>query len=149
MNCQTFSDRVFDFLQGDLRGERSEFDAHRAACSGCASRLEGIRENERILTAVRAPLAPPELWPRIAAAVSRGRPAPLRALRVASFFAAAAALLLAVTLVVSGRAPRTPSLRLVVQEVAPENQRTFRSLVPRYDDIDAATAMADAVMRTD
>lgn len=149
MNCQTFSDRVFDFLQGDLREERADFDAHRSSCADCAARLEGIRENERILSAARVPLAPPDLWPRIAAAVSRGRTVPFRTLRIASVVAAAAALLLAFTLVATGRPARAPAFHLVVQEVAPENQRTFRSLVPRYDDVDAATAMVDTVLRTD
>lgn len=149
MNCQSFSDRVFDFLQGSLREDRSAFDAHRAACADCAGRLQGIRENERILSAARVPTAPADLWPRIAAAVSRGRPVPFRGLRIASVFAAAAALLLAVTLLATSREPRTPSLNLVVQDVGPESQRTFRSLVPKYEDVDAATAMVDTVLRTD
>jgi anti-sigma factor RsiW len=149
MNCQTFSDRVFDFLQGDLREDRSDFDQHRASCAACAARLAGIRENERILGAARVPTAPADLWPRIAAAVAQGRPIPFRGLRVASLLAAAAALLLVVSLFATSRAPRTPSLNLVVQEVGPESQRAFRSLVPRYDDVDAATAMVDTVLRTD
>ena len=40
-------------------------------------------------------------------------------------------------------------LDLVVQEVGPDSQRAFRSLVPKYDDVDAATAMVDTVLRTD
>jgi anti-sigma factor RsiW len=149
MNCQTFSDRVFDFLQGSLRGERADFDAHRASCAACAARLDGIRENERLLTAARVPMAPPDLWPKIAAAVAQGRPVPFRALRVASFLAAAAALLLAFTLFATGGAAKRQPLKLVVQEVGPESQRAFRSLVPKYDDVDAATAMVDTLMRND
>jgi len=148
MNCQTFSDRVFDFLQGSLREDRAAFDGHRGSCSSCAARLEGIRENERILSSARVPTAPPDLWPRIASAVAQGRPIPFRSLRIASLLAAAAALLLAITLVATSRPARPPQLNLVVQEVGPD-QRTFRSLVPKYDDVDAATAMVDTVLRND
>ncbi|HVR85662.1 MAG TPA: hypothetical protein VMU54_15195 [Planctomycetota bacterium] len=149
MNCQAFSDHVFDYLRGGLRGERSHFDAHRGSCPACAARLEGIRENERILSRARVPTAPPELWPRIAAALAEGRPIPSRALRAASFLAAAAALLLAVTLFATSRPARSSELNLIVQEVGPESQRAFRSLVPKYDDVDAATAMVDTVLRND
>jgi hypothetical protein len=149
MNCQTFSDRLFDFLQGRLREDRSDFDAHRASCRDCAVRLEGIRENERILSSARVPTAPADLWPRIAAAVAQGRRHPFRGLRIASFLAAAAALLLAFTLVVTSRPARAPQLNLIVQDVGPESGRAFRSLVPRYDDVDAATAMVDTAFRND
>jgi hypothetical protein len=75
---------------------------------------------------------------------------PFRALRVASVLAAAAALLLAFTLVATVRsARRAPKLDLVVQEVGADSQRAFRSLVPRYDDVDAATAMVDTMFRSD
>lgn len=149
MNCEAFTDRLFDFLQGRLREDRSAFDAHRASCPDCGARLEGIRENERILGAARVPTAPEDLWPRIAAAVAQGRRAPFRGLRIASFLAAAAALLLAVSLVVTSRPSPAPPLNLIVQDVGPESGRTFRSLVPRYDDVDAATAMVDTVFRND
>jgi anti-sigma factor RsiW len=149
MNCQTFSDRAFDFLQGGLREERADFDAHRASCPACAARLDGIRENERILSAARVPTAPADLWPRIAAAVAQGRPLPFRGLRIVSFLAAAAALLLVVTLLATGGAPGRPPLKLVVQDVGPESQRAFRSLVPKYEDVDAATAMVDTLLRND
>jgi hypothetical protein len=149
MTCQAFSDLLLDYLQGRLLGDRAAFDAHRAACADCAARLEGIRENERILRAARVPTAPPDLWPRIAAAVAQGRPLPFRGLRVASFLAAAAALLLAFTLVATGRTDRTPPLNLIVQEVGPESGRALRSLVPKYDDVDAATAMVDTAFRND
>jgi hypothetical protein len=149
MNCRTFSDLLFDFLQGRLRESRAAFDAHRASCADCADRLDGIRENERVLSSARIPTAPPDLWPRIAAAVALARPVPARGLRVASLLAAAAALLLAVTLFATSRQVRAPELNLVIQEVGPESQRAFRSLVPKYDDVDAATAMVDTVFRND
>lgn len=149
MNCETFRDRAFDFLQGTLR-ERPEFAAHRASCPACAAALDGIRENERILAAARVPTAPADLWPRIAAAIGRDREIPFRRLRIASFVAAAAALLLAVTLIVSiGSPKKAPALNLVVQEVGPESQRTFKALVPRYEDVDAATAMVETLFRND
>jgi anti-sigma factor RsiW len=144
-----FSDRLFDFLRGSLQEDRSGFDAHRRSCPACGARLEGIRENERILASARVPTAPAELWPRIAAAVAQSRPIPLRALRIASLLSAAAALLLAVTLVLTSRPSRGLPLELVVQEVGPESQRAFRSLVPKYDDVDAATAMVETVLRND
>jgi hypothetical protein len=149
MNCETFHDRAFDFLQGTLRGD-ADFEAHRASCSACAGALAGIRENERILAAARVPTAPPDLWPRIARAIGRDRVRPFRALRVASVLAAAAALLVVFTLAATIRSSRrAPKLDLVVQDVGPESQRAFRTLVPRYDDVDAATAMVDTMFRSD
>ena len=149
MNCETFRDRAFDFLQGTLQ-EDAEFEAHRGSCPACAARLTGIRENERILSAARVPTAPADLWPRIAAAIARDRVVPFRGLRIASVLASAAALLLAFTLFASlGALRKTPKLDLVVQEVGPESHRAFRALVPRYEDVDAATAMVDTMFRTD
>ena len=149
MNCETFRDRAFDYLQGIPQGD-AEFEAHRTSCAACAETLSGIRHNERVLMAARAPLAPPDLWPRIAVAIGRDRAVPFRRVRVASVLAAAAALLLAFSLVATIRSARLqPRLNLVVQEVGPESQRAFRSLVPRYDDVDAATAMVDTMFRSD
>jgi hypothetical protein len=149
MNCETFRDQAFDFLQGSLPAGGG-FEAHRASCAGCAASLAGIRENERLLSAARVPLAPPDLWPRIAAAIGESRPIPFRLLRAASAIAAAAARFLVVLLVSSSSAPRkTPKIDLVVHEVGPESQRAFRTLVPRYEDVDAATAMVDTMFRTD
>ena len=149
MNCETFRDRAFDYLQGSLQSDAG-FEAHRASCASCAAALEGIRHNERILSASRVPTAPPDLWPRIAASIGKNRVVPFRSLRIAALAAAAAALLLALTLAVTtGSSKKTPKLNLVVQEVGPEFQRTFRSLVPRYDDVDASTAMVDTLLRSD
>ena len=149
MTCETFRDLAFDFLQGTLR-DGAEFDAHRLSCPACASALDGIRENERILSAARVPTAPPDLWPRIAAAIGRERPAAFRGRRWAVAIAAAAALLLGISLLASigGSRPK-PTLNLVVQEVGPESQRTFKARVPRYEDVDAATAMVDTMFRSD
>jgi hypothetical protein len=149
MNCETFRDRAFDFLQGSLRDEAA-FEAHRRSCAACADALDGIRRNDRILSRARIPTAPADLWPRIAGAIGQDRVIPFRGLRVATVVAAAAAVLLVVTLVATVRTPRkTPTLDLVVQEVGPESQRTFKALVPRYEDIDAATAMVDTMFRND
>ena len=148
MTCETFRDLAFDFLQGTLR-DGAEFDAHRLSCPACASALDGIRENDRILSAARVPTAPPDLWPRIAAAIGRERPAAFRVRRWAVALAAAA-LLLGISLVASmgGSRPKQ-TLNLVVQEVGPESQRTLKVLVPRYEDVDAATAMVDTMFRSD
>jgi anti-sigma factor RsiW len=149
MTCETFRDLAFDFLQGTLR-DRAEFEAHRISCPACAAALEGIRENDRLLSAARIPTAPADLWPRIAAAIGRDRAVPFRGRRWAVAFAAAAVLLLAVSVVASIGAPRPkPRLNLVIQEVGPESQRTFKALVPRYEDVDAATAMVDTMFRSD
>lgn len=149
MTCETFRDRAFDYLRG-LAPADAGFEAHRASCPACAASLEGIRENDRILSAARVPLAPPDLWPRIAAAIGEARPIPFRLLRAASALAAAAALFLVVLLVSTSARPRkTPTIDLVVHEVGPESQRTFKALVPRYEDVDAATAMVDTMFRTD
>jgi hypothetical protein len=127
MTCETFRDRVFDFLEGGL-ADRAAFDAHRAACPGCADVLRGIRENERILQAARAPSAPPELWSRIAAALAR--PAPARRFRPGPW-AAAAALLLAFA-AFAGR-PRPRTLTITVVNASPEAARAFSGFVPSYD----------------
>jgi hypothetical protein len=149
MTCDEFRDRAFDFLQGTLR-DAAAFEVHRTSCADCAGRLAGIRDNERILSAARVPTAPAELWPRIAAAIGRDRVRPFRGLRVASLLAAAAALLLAFTVTATIRnSRRAPKLDLVIVDVGAESQRTFRSLVPRYDDVDAATAMVDTMFRSD
>ena len=149
MNCETFRDCAFDFLQGSLR-DASAFEAHRASCAACAGALDGIRRNDRVLSAARVPTAPADLWPRIAAAIGQDRVVPFRRLRIVTVVAAAAALLLAVTLIATVRTPRkTPTINLVIQEVGPESQRTFKALLPRYDDVDAATAMVDTMFRND
>jgi hypothetical protein len=149
MTCETFRDLAFDYLQGALR-DNAEFDAHRLSCPACASALHGIRENERILSASRVPTAPADLWPRIAAAIGRDRTVSFRGRRWAVAIAAAAALLLGISLVASIGPPRPkPRLNLVIQEIGPESQRTFKALVPRYEDVDAATAMVDTMFRSD
>lgn len=149
MNCSDFRDDVLDFLQGSL-SESRDFEAHRSSCVSCARTLEGVRENERVLSRSRAPTAPADLWPRIAAAIGRDREVPFRGVRRASLWAAVAAILL-VALALPGRSsrPAPPRLKLQVQEAGPDLERTFRSLVPRYEDVDAATAMVDTLFRSD
>ena len=149
MTCETFRDLAFDFLQGTLR-DGAEFEAHRLSCPACAAALDGIRENDRILSAARVPTAPADLWPRIASAIGRDRAVSYRGRRWAAAIAAAAAILLAVGVFTTIGAPRPrPRLNLVVQEVGPESQRAFEALVPRYEDVDAATAMVDTMFRSD
>ena len=149
MNCETFRDRVFDFLQGTLQ-ERAEFEAHRLSCSACAATVDGIRENERILSAARVPTAPADLWPRIAAQIGRDRAVSSKGRRWAVALAAAAALLLGNSVLARiGAHPPKRTLNIVVQEVGPDAQRTFKALVPRYEDVDAATAMVDTMFRSD
>ena len=125
MNCERFRDLVFDFLGGSL-DERGAFDAHRAACAGCADVLRGIRENERLLRAARVPAAPPELWSRIAAAVAR--PAPVRRFRLLPWAAAAAALLIAAVL--AGRPAPGPGLKVRFQDA---NDPGLAAFVPDFD----------------
>ena len=149
MNCELFRDRAFDFLAGTLREDRADFEGHRRSCSGCARLLQGIELNDRILSAARVPTAPADLWPRIAAAIGRDRVVSFPRARVAAFLATAAALLFSVALIATGPTARAPKYNLVVQEVGPESQRSFRGLVPRYEDVDTATAMADTFFRSD
>lgn len=125
MTCETFRDRVFDFLDGTL-DDRGGFDVHRAACAACADLLRGIRENERILRAARVPSAPPELWARIATAVAR--PAPVRRFAYAPW-AAAAALLLGLGALWARPAP-APPLKVEFRDAADPGLAAF---VPRYD----------------
>ncbi len=145
MNCETFRDGVFDFLEGTLGG-RADFEAHRASCPACADALRGIEANEKALVAARVPLAPASLWPAIAARLSEGRALPFRRLKAVAGLAAAAALLFSFALFFSGPAAK-PRLDVVIQEVAPEAGRTMGALVPRYEDVDTATAMADTLFR--
>jgi len=145
MNCELFRDRVFDLLEGTL-GDRAPFEAHRASCPACAEATRGIEANEKALAAARVPLAPASLWPAIAARISQGRALPFRRTKIAAGLAAAAALLLSVALFFSGPDAR-PRLDVVIQEVAPEAGRTMGALVPRYEDVDTATAMADTLFR--
>ncbi len=148
MTCAEFRDRVFDYLDGSLR-EAGAFRAHLGACPACAGTLRGIEENERLLLAARTPAAPADLWPRIAAALSQGRAVPFRRPRLAWLGAAAAAALLVAALLFSAAPAHRPALDLVVQEAAPEARRALGALVPRYEDVDPATAMADTLFRTD
>lgn len=145
MTCAEFRDRVFDFLDGSLQ-DGAAFEAHRASCPACAETIRGIRANEKTLAAARAPLAPPDLWTSIAAKISEGRALPFRRSRVAAGFAAAAAVVFSVALAFSGGSAR-PRLDVVIREVAPEAGRTLGSLVPRYEDVDTATAMVDTMFR--
>ena len=145
MNCEGFRDRAFDLLDGTL-DDRAPFEAHRASCPACADALRGIEANEKALGAARAPLAPASLWPAIAARLSEGRALPFRRTKVATGLAAAAALLLSFALFFSA-APAKPRLDVVVQEVSAEGGRTMGALVPRYEDVDTATAMADTLFR--
>ncbi len=147
MNCELFRDRVFDFLEGALGcDEKVGFAVHLESCTACAEMLRGIEANEKALTAARAPLAPASLWPAIAARLSEGRALPFRRTKIAAGLAAAAALLFSFALFFSGPAAK-PRLDVVIQEVAPEAGHTMGALVPRYEDVDTATAMADTLFR--
>jgi anti-sigma factor RsiW len=145
MTCAETRDRVFDWLDGSI-ADRAGFAAHLRACPDCAELLRGIEDDERVLSAARGPVAPPELWPRIAAALSRSR-APARPRLLP--WAAAAAIALAVLALFAGTSTPVPTLDLVVVEAGPEARRTFGALVPRYEDLDTATAMADTLFRAD
>lgn len=148
MTCDDFRDRAFDYLDGSL-ADPAAFRAHLAACPRCAEALAGISHNEKVLAAARVPAAPADLWPLIAAAISEGRPvARLRPL-VATLLAAAAALLVALTLfATAGPSPR-PRLDVVIVEADAEAQRGIRGLLPRYQDVDTATAFVDTFFRSD
>ncbi|HEX7897011.1 MAG TPA: hypothetical protein VF950_04590 [Planctomycetota bacterium] len=126
MSCESFRDRVFDFLEGSL-ADRAGFDAHRAACPRCADVLRGIRENEKILRAARVPSAPADLWARIATAVAR--PAPVRRFPLGPW-AAAAVLLLGLVALVARPAAR-PALEVTFVEA--REAGGLAAFVPRYE----------------
>jgi hypothetical protein len=145
MTCQEFRDRVFDFLEGKpVPG----FGGHRDACPACAELVRGIEHNERVLAAARAPVAAPDVWPEIARAIARARPVRFARLRLAGFAAAAAGLLLAAAVLFSGPPPRRGP-EIVIRKAGPEAHRALGALVPRYEDVDAATAMVDTLLRGD
>ncbi len=138
MKCDVFRDRLFDYLEGAL-ADREGFLAHRATCPACADLLRGIEENERLLRAARAPGAPADLWPGIARAISAGRVSAVRW----PLWAAAAVLLAAfVGLVLAGASAPPPGLDLVVRDAGP----ALGALVPRYEDVDTVTALADSLL---
>ena len=50
MTCKELVELVTDYLEGVLgRGERRRFEAHLAACEGCAAYFEQIRRTIRLL----------------------------------------------------------------------------------------------------
>ena len=127
MTCETFRDRLFDFLEG---ASSEDFDAHRAACPRCADLLRGIRRTEALLRSARVPSAPPEIWERVATAVARPR-------RRFSFapVAAAAALLLGIGALFGGRPAPPPALKV---EFRVATDPALAAFVPRYEGADAA-----------
>jgi len=140
MKCDGFRDLVFDYLGGTLPG-REEFEAHYASCPACASILRGIEADGEVLSRAGAPAAPADLWPRIAAAISAGREVRFGRTRWAAVAAAAAAVLVALSLLVTSAPAPVPSLDIVVVEAGP----ALQPLVPRYEDVDTSTALADAL----
>lgn len=130
MTCETFRSRALDFLDGTLE-DRAGFLAHREACPECAGLLEGIEANERILRGAALPVAAPDAWPRIAAALAL-RP---RRRRWLPWAAAAAALLGVVSLVIPRHAPPRPTLDVTIVDAGPEAVRALGVFVPRYEDV--------------
>jgi hypothetical protein len=128
MNCETFQEQIFDFLQDG--SDSPPFLGHRAACPACADLLRAIENNERALKEARIPRSPTDLWPRISAAIGQGRPIPFR------IAAVAATLLLALALFFSAGPSPAPKFDLALQEVDLETQQLFHALVPRYEDVD-------------
>ena len=141
MKCDEFRDLVFDYLEGTL-ADRPSFEGHFSACPACASVLRGVEENEGILARAGAPAAPADLWPRIAAAVSAGRRVRFGGTRGAAVLAAAAALFVALSLLFTAAPAPAPALDIVVVDAGP----ALKPLVPRYEDVDTATALADALV---
>jgi len=139
MKCDAFRDLVFDYLEGALR-ERAPFEDHFAACPACASILRGIEADAAVLSRAAAPKAPADLWPRIAAAVSAGRAVRFARTRWAVAAAAAAAVLVASLFFAAAPAPG-PALDVRVVDSGPG----LRLLVPRYENVDTATALAEAL----
>ena len=129
MTCAEFRERVLDFLDGTLE-DRAAFLEHRTACAGCADLLEGVETNERILRGAALPVAAPDAWPRIAAALAvRRRP------RWIPWTAAAAALLAAGALLLPRTAPPRPTLDVTIVDAGPEAARALGVFVPRYEDV--------------
>ena len=141
MNCESFRDGILDTLAGGAVD--GEFESHRASCPACGLLLKSMARNERILSAASVPKAPADLWTRIAGALPEGRLVPFKLPGWTGLAAAAASALLAVALAFSG-APSDPGPRLdvVVVDVEPDARSAFSGLVPRYDGMDEATAMA-------
>lgn len=133
MNCAEFRERIFD----DPRPT-----GH--VCAACAEWVRVIERQERVLSAARAPSAPDDLWSRIEGQV---RPAiEFRAPR-AGWFAAAAAILLAVVGFILFSASPEPerTLDVTVVDASKETANALRPVVPTYDDVDTGTAMMDAL----
>jgi len=140
MKCDEFRDLVFDYLEGTLE-ERAPFEDHFAACPACASILRGIEADAEVLSRAGAPAAPADLWPRIAAAVSAGRPVRFARPRWAAWAAVSAAAVLVVSLFFAAAPAPGPSLDVIVVDAGP----ALKFLVPRYENVDTATALAEAL----
>ena len=142
MSCKEFRDLILDFLDESL-GDVAAFEAHRASCADCAPLLGSMVRNERILFAASVPKAPADLWARIAREIPEGSVVPFTLPRWSGVAAAAAAALVVVTLAFSGaRVNEEPRLNVVVVDVESDERGTYSGLMPRYDGMDEATAMA-------
>lgn len=146
MNCETFRDRCFDYLDGSL-ADRGDFEAHRASCASCGALLAGIEHDGRLLRGARVPTAPTDLWVRIASSLSEGRA--LRRPRFAALATAAAAILAVAALIFSGRPSEpSPKLDVVFQDVE-ETADGYARLVPSWHGMNGVTALAPSPVRMD
>ena len=136
MTCAEFREDAFDYLAGTLE-RRAAFQEHYASCSACAGLLRGIEANEATLLRARAPQAPADLWPRIAARLSAPRPVRTPWTKMA----AAAAVFVMVLGFIFSAAPRAPHREVVIREMDVETRSAFALLVPAYEDGEAADSL--------
>ncbi len=75
MNCQGWTDRFDDYLDGRLdAAEAKGLRAHVAGCPSCASELAGVREMRDLASALPRSLEPSrDLWPGIEARISEAK----------------------------------------------------------------------------
>ncbi|HXH05438.1 MAG TPA: zf-HC2 domain-containing protein, partial [Vicinamibacterales bacterium] len=72
--CEAFEVRVSALVDGELDAvERARVEAHLEACAACRSLLADLRELRQRAARLEARRPPPDLWPRIAAALDVAR----------------------------------------------------------------------------
>ncbi len=79
MNCETVSNRLGAYLDGELgEQEAAEVGRHLEACPRCAAELEALRELDEALGELKGPMVPPDFARRVREKADAGsRPVPL------------------------------------------------------------------------
>jgi predicted anti-sigma-YlaC factor YlaD len=114
MKCEEVRTRIDDYVDGELRPPaRDEVAEHLRGCADCRAEEQGVRSLLAAAATLPRELEPArELWPGIAERLPRLLPFPRPAARLQPLaLLAAAALLIALSSLVTWRVARTPETR--------------------------------------